>query len=359
MLKSSKSGKAKCTTNPWKKIAGLSNFYRYKNGNFYFRGRVKGKIRTISLDTHDKDIAKRKILEVQRQLKSSRGEITFIELLELYRNSRGGRNQNTIGDVYRRLEKHPETAQMLVRKIKPVDITEYFAAINLNPRMHNLNIETLKAALDYGADNDYLLANPFSKIKKLRKKTSREKPMIPSLDDFEMITLYMLSNPFSDTAQDSYDLAMFLGLAALGEAEARNLRWQHINWDSQKIDIKRQKTGVEFKIPIYKWLKPHLVEIFERLGKPRVGRVFALKTIKRSLHSACNALGLPLHSPRNLRQMGIVHQLEVGLKPKIVAKFQGHQDGGILIMNTYSEVISRDDEKNLDLKLIELGVLEK
>lgn len=354
----SKTVKPKNTKKIWNKISGLSNFYRYKNGSYYFRGKVKGKIRAISLETQDKEIGRRKLLEVQRQIKSSIGEITFIDLLDLYRKSRGGRNEKTIMDVYRRLKKYPETAGMLVRKIKPVHITEYFASINLKPRMHNLNVETLKAALQYGVDNDYLLTNPFSKLNRFRKKTKRTIPLVPTQDEFDIIMLYILSNPYSDTAQDAYDLGMFIGLAALGEAEARNLKWQDINWESQKIKIKRIKTDTDFEIPIFKWLKPHLLDIFERSEKPRFGKVLKLKTIKRSLEAACNALGFDSFTPRNLRQMGIVHQLEVGLKPKIVAKYQGHQDGGILIMSTYSEVINRDEDKNLNEILLNLGVIE-
>jgi integrase len=170
--------------------------------------------------------------------------------------------------------------------------------------------------------------------------------------------LHILSNSYSDTAEKAYDLGMFIGLAALGEAEARNLKWQDINWETQRIKIKRIKTDTDFEIPIYKWLKPHLLDIFERSGQPKVGHVFKLKTIKRSLESACEALGFDLYTPRNLRQMGIVRQLDVGLKPKIVAKYQGHQDGGILIMNTYSEVINRDEDKNLNSILLNLGVVD-
>jgi integrase len=261
-------------------------------------------------------------------------------------------------DVYRRLNKHPDTARMLVRKIKPVHITEYFACIDLNPRMHNLNVETLKAALQYGVDNDYLLANPFSKLHRFRKKAKRIVPVIPTLEEFEIVMLYILSNTYSDTAEKAYDLGMFIGLAALGEAEARNLKWQDINWSTQRIKIKRVKTDTDFEIPIYKWLKPHLLDLFERSGQPNVGHVFILKTIKRSLESACEALGFDHYTPRNLRQMGIVRQLDVGLKPKIVARYQGHQDGGILILNTYSEVIDRDEDKNLNAILLDLGVVE-
>jgi integrase len=353
-----KTVKIKSTKKTWNKIAGLSNFYRYKNANYYFRGKVKGKIRSICLETQDKDIAKRKLLEVQRQIKSSIGEITFIELLDLYRKSRGGRNEKTIMDVYRRLKKHHATARMLVRKIKPVHITEYFASIDLNPRMHNLNVETLKGALQYGVDNDYLLTNPFLKLHRFRKKTKRIVPVIPTLEEFEIIMLHILSNSYSDTAEKAYDLGMFIGLAALGEAEARNLKWQDINWEKQRIKIKRIKTDTDFEIPVYKWLKPHLLDLFQRSGQPKVGQVFKLKTIKRSLKSACEALGFDLYTPRNLRQMGIVRQLDVGLKPKIVAKYQGHQDGGILIMNTYSEVINRDEDKNLNSILLNLGVVD-
>jgi hypothetical protein len=42
--------------------------------------------------------------------------------------------------------------------------------------------------------------------------------------------------------------------------------------------------------------------------------------------------------------MTIIDQLRKGVMPKTIANWQGHQDGGVLIMEVYSEVISGNDQ---------------
>ena len=49
-------------------------------------------------------------------------------------------------------------------------------------------------------------------------------------------------------------------------------------------------------------------------------------------------LGLLSFSQRSLRRMFITRALERGVDVKIVAEWQGHKDGGKLILDTYSHV---------------------
>jgi len=49
-------------------------------------------------------------------------------------------------------------------------------------------------------------------------------------------------------------------------------------------------------------------------------------------------LNLPPHSHRSFRRMFITRAIELGVDVKVIAEWQGHKDGGKLILSTYSHV---------------------
>ena len=95
----------------------------------------------------------------------------------------------------------------------------------------------------------------------------------------------------------------------------------------------------------------HLSPLLERLRREGRGRVsasalvFGIKDAKKALASACQRLGLPAFSRRNLCQCLIVRLVRAGVNVKLIAKWQGHQDGGQLIMDTYTETLGSDDDE--------------
>jgi hypothetical protein len=56
--------------------------------------------------------------------------------------------------------------------------------------------------------------------------------------------------------------------------------------------------------------------------------------------TVCRQLGFPHFTPRSLRKFGIVRLLRSGVNVKLVSKWQGHQDGGKLILDTYRHKMS-------------------
>ena len=59
---------------------------------------------------------------------------------------------------------------------------------------------------------------------------------------------------------------------------------------------------------------------------------------KKALAGACRRLGYPPFSQRSLRRMFITRAIERGVDVKVIAEWQGHRDGGKLILDTYSHV---------------------
>jgi integrase len=149
----------------------------------------------------------------------------------------------------------------------------------------------------------------------------------------------------------------------LGQAEASELRWSDIDLDAGEMRIKRMKTGKYFTVPVYPKLRPLLVRMRKdaedhvltaKCEFDKSQRVFIIDNARKALENACNRLGLPPFSQRNLRQMFIVEAYRAGVDIKTIAKWQGHQDGGKLIMDTYTEVFGsdqRDFEKRQIIKL--------
>ena len=72
--------------------------------------------------------------------------------------------------------------------------------------------------------------------------------------------------------------------------------------------------------------------------------VFSMNDGKKGLAAATKALGLPRYSQRDLRAMRITDWVTSNINVKMIAQWQGHSDGGILIMNTYSDVISDSND---------------
>ena len=56
------------------------------------------------------------------------------------------------------------------------------------------------------------------------------------------------------------------------------------------------------------------------------------------LGNACKRLGFPNFTHRSLRRMFITRAIELGVDVKTIAEWQGHRDGGKLILQTYSHV---------------------
>lgn len=306
--------------------------------------RINGRLVRESLETTDLTLARRKVLEAKERRKTLVGEISLEQLAKEFKAGKNGKNQKGIQIQINRLKKNCPFLHSPVRKINPIEISKYISSLKLNPRTNNYFFETLKAIFELGVIAGYLQNNPMERLKKtLRKKVTRKPPEIPTLEQFGKIVETIRNQKFSDTAKESANLVEFLGLAALGTVEATNLNWRNVNFENDRMNIQRMKTKVYYDVPIYFFLKPFMIKLWEDANRPKSGNVFKVKDPKKAIDTACKQLGYPHFTARNFRQMGIVRLLRAGIPAKLVAKYQGHSDGGVLIMNTYSQVISDTD----------------
>jgi len=137
----------------------------------------------------------------------------------------------------------------------------------------------------------------------------------------------------------------FLGLAGLGQAEASSLTWGDVDLAKGRLSVRRHKTQVLFYVPIYPHLKPLIERLYRKHPAPPSPeeKVLRINDGKKALKAACARLSLGNFSQRNLRQVLIRRLWQSGVDYKLISKWQGHQDGGKLILDTYTEVFGAKD----------------
>jgi integrase len=319
--------------------------YRYSsNGVYYGRIRVDGKEIKQSLKTTDRTIANRELRafkEKQGQIDRSQGKLTLAELCDRYLKTVQHQKPKTIERktlIVRRIKSDwPTGSSTQVGKInKPSDVQLWLARYNFGPVSRNHHLALLKKILQSAVDDGITVTSPASGIKPV--KLSKPIRKTPTFEQFKAIVESIRSQEFNGhDAEESADFVEFIGLAGLGQAETSALAWPDINWQHEQIITFRHKTKSGFAVPVYPQLRP-LLERRHSQRTPGVDQVFAIKNAKKAITAACKRLALPAYSHRSFRRMFVTRAIELGVDVKTIAEWQGHNDGGKLILDTYSHV---------------------
>jgi integrase len=316
--------------------------YRYSsNGVYYGRIRVDGKEIKRSLETADPALAKRKLAafrEEQRQIDRSQGKLTLDALCDRYLKTVQHQKPKTVERktfIVGRIKTDWPTGRLTqVGKIKPSDVDLWLSRYRFGSASRNLHISCVKELFNSAVRDRIITASPAAHL----RSAKREKPirLTPTFEQFKAIIADVRAQQFNADAQDSADFLEFLGLAGLGQAEAGSLARADVDLAAGHIITYRHKTSTGFAIPIF----PQARALLERLceGKAHDGHVFKIADAKKALAGACRRLGYPAFSQRSLRRMFITRAIERGVDVKVIAEWQGHKDGGKLILDTYSHV---------------------
>ena len=322
--------------------------YRYSsNGVYYARIRVDGKEIKRALETTDRAIANRELARFkneQRQIDRSQGKLTLAQLCDRYVKTVQHQKPRTIERktcIVGRIKREWPTGSKLtqIAKIKPSDVDLWLVSVSrranrFGSASRNLHISCIKEVLALAVRDRIIPASPATHL----RSAKREKPirLTPTFEQFKAIIADVRAQVFNADAQDSADFLEFLGLAGLGQAEAGSLTRSDVDLEAGRIITFRHKTSTGFAIPIF----PQVRSLLERLckGKSNGHRLFRISDAKKALAGACRRLQMPPFSPRSLRRMFITRAIERGVDVKVVAEWQGHRDGGQLILSTYSHL---------------------
>ena len=295
-----------------------------------------------SLRTTDRASAQRALAwlkEEQKQVDPSQGKLTLAELCDRYCQTIQHQKPKTVGRkslIIRRIKSHWPTGRLTqVTKVKPSHVALWISRYRFGPHSRNLHMECIKQIFEMAVRDGIISRSPAAHL----RRVNPPKPIraTPSFEEFKAIVENIRSQKFNGhDAEESADFVEFLGLAGLGKAEAATLRQGDIDWKREKITTFRHKTKSGFAIPIYPQLKPLLLR--RRCDNLPNERVFAIDNAKKAIANACRRLNLPKYSHISFRRMFITRAIERGVDVKVIAEWQGHKDGGKLILDTYSHV---------------------
>jgi len=315
--------------------------YRYRNGTYYARFKSGGKEIRCSLETTDRKLAERNLTKNkgdQSQIDRSQGKLTLAELCDRYLNTVQHQKPKTVERktfIVRRIKTAWPTGKLTqVSKIKPSDVDLWLSRYRFGSASRNLHISCIKELFGSAVRDRIITTSPAAHVRSVK----REKPirLTPTFEQFKAIISDVRAQTFNADSADSADLLEFLGLAGLGQAEAGSLTPADVDFASAQIITFRHKTSTGFAIPIFPQVRLLLEKLCE--GKAHNAPVFKIADAKKALAGACRRLGYPPFSQRSLRRMFIVRAIERGVDVKVIAQWQGHQDGGKLILDTYSHV---------------------
>jgi integrase len=343
------------------------NLYRDPSSGVYWgRKKVNGKRKWECLAVDNRALANAKLKTWLRELEArdaSKENFKLGALADLYEVSKRGLKEST-GDFYRVLvgtfrKTFPTGMNFNVDQVRHSHLLTWLTQLEQERDWAHRTFNAHRAMLRDMfalAEADRIVtteSNPFkAHLLKPRRKTKVVREF-PSTAEFYNV-IRNVREQESRHAEASADFLQFLGELGVGQAEAQDLTWKNVG--EEFITFTRRKTGVTFTVPIYVWARP-LIAKLQAASRPDYrlapnSPVFSIENPKRALENACKRLKLRHYSPRNLRQQLIMRLAQAGIDARQIAKWQAHNDGGVLIQKVYCNGVS-SDEKDIERQNIE------
>jgi integrase len=341
------------SNNVWARIKREHGLYRYNpSGQYFARVRFKGKLYRKKLNAGDLALAKRKLREFKNDLKrtdATKGNTSFAKVLDDYAETLTGA-KTTLENKRAIVAKLKQTwfgiDSLPLRTIKPSQVTAWLSKHYGDKSASSFNqaLTVCRDALSMAVNDRIVIESPATGLK--YRKPAKPIRTTPTFGQFRAIVENIRNQRFSADAGESGDFVEFLGLAGLGQAEASSLTRADVDLDAGRFICHRRKTDTGFLVPVF----PQLAPLMEKLckGKKPHERLFTVYGARKAIANACKRLGFVRELPdgrmvaqfthRSLRRMFITRCLERGIDVQTVSRWQGHRDGGKLILATYSHV---------------------
>jgi integrase len=322
--------------------------YRNPSSRSYYAViKVRGKQIKRSLTTRDLPEAKRKLLDFkkeQERIDPEAGQVTVGALCDRLVAATSRQAAKTLERKTLITQRIRDKWQDVpARKVKKSDVMVWLASFKFGAASYTLHLLEIRAVFKLAVDDKLIASNPADGIDK--RKQAKPIRQTPTLAEFQAVVDNIRKQPFSDTRDESADLVEFYGLAGLGRAEAKALTWGDVSFERGQIITFRHKTKQGFMVPIFPQALPLLEKRYATAQAANGGKaplpsakVFTVDDPKKAISGACSRLNLPCYSSRSFRRTFITTAIERGVDVKVIAQWQGHKDGGKLILTTYSHV---------------------
>ena len=342
----------------WQKTQ-YANLIRYvPSGTYFARLRVSGKLIVRSLKTRTLTVAKLKLADLEKELRSqaesgvklTEGAVPFDELLAEYRE-RLKRN-HTIKQrsrdyreecIKRILKSWPQLSGTDVRKIAQDDCEEWAGRFvsGTSPTAFNNTVGTLRQILQIAVEKGIRYTNPASSIKRTRIR--QRQLVLPSQEQFAALVTEIRKVPYGPGLA-SAELVEFLAFGGFRKSEARHITWADCDFVREEIVVRGDpvsgtKNSLVRRVPMI----PEMRQLLETLRSQRPDAVPGAKVMRvaecqGALTRACKALGIHRITHHDLRHLFATRCIESGVDIPTVSRWLGHKDGGALAMKTYGHL---------------------
>ena len=214
------------------------------------------------------------------------------------------------------------------------------------PRTVNRDMIALRCVLKRAMDDGLLKSLPMENLHPL--KVDQCKRRLYSHDELEKLFAAALTLPKS--GQLLADVLRLMSSCGSRIAETLRLSWSDVDFAQQQMSIgsdglakNRKPRVVDFNGP----LKKHLRDMHQRrpqdseflFPSPRRGEAdLPIANFNKALRSACDKAGLPDFGFHDCRHYFISHCVMSGIDYMTIARWAGHQDGGVLIGKVYGHL---------------------
>jgi integrase len=346
--------------NAWTKIKREHGLYRYNpSGQFFARVRFQGKLYRKKLDTDDLTLAKRKLRGFKDDLErtdATKGNTSFASVLDDYVATLNGA-KTTLENKRAIVTKLKQTLfgcdTLPLRRLPPSQFAAWLSKHYGDKSASSFNqaLTVIRDALDMAVKDKIMTESPATGLR--YRKPAKPIRTTPTFEQFKAIVDDIRNQRFNADAGESGDFVEFIGLAGLGQAEAGSIKRSDVDLNTARIILYRHKTDVGFAIPVF----PQLRSLMEKLcaGKKPHERLFTVYGARKAIANACKRLGFVHELPdgrmvaqfthRSLRRMFVTRCLERGIDVQTVSRWQGHRDGGKLILSTYAHINSPHSDR--------------
>ena len=318
--------------------------YRYNpTGQYFARVRFGGKLHRKKLGASDYQLARRKLADFRSDLERTDARLSntsFGAVLDTYARTLRAKSEKTQKDKRAIIGKLRSTwfgiDTLALRLIKPSQVESWLSEHygELSAAAYNAALTVLRNVFDLAVGDRIIAESPVAHLP--YKKRGTPIRLTPTFEEFKSIVANIRAQRFNADAEQSADFVEFLGLAGLGQAEAAAITRADVDLASGRIVVLRRKTSAGFVIPLFPQLRPLVEKLCK--GKAHDEPLFDIENARKALANACKRLGFPSFTHRALRRMFITRAIEKSIDVKVISEWQGHKDGGKLILNTYSHV---------------------
>lgn len=332
------------------------NLFRYvPSGMIFARLKIAGKQVRKSLKTSDLELAKRKLVELERNERAvaddrRRGKMLFGEALDEYLQT--SKHDATLKSrtkaydeqqVVALLKTWPGLRDIDIRRITQEDCEQWAArfAEVYSPSAYNHTISIVKHTFEKAIDQGVRHDNPARKIK--RQSERPKKLTLPTQEEFAAFVNEIESGG-SGKSQPRADLVMFLTYSGCRKMEAAHVTWADISFEPGILRIHGDpqsgtKNGESRPVPMIEEMRTLLTRLkSERPNHKPTDYVMTVRECQKAMNRAAELVGMKRITHHDLRHLFATRCTESGVDIPTVSRWLGHKDGGDLAMKTYGHL---------------------